>query len=185
MAPGATLSRRVATALAASTTVAVAIGADFAAGEHPLHTATLGVVALVVAALRLRFAGHHGGLFAAVSAALIAQPALHAAMALLPAGAERPSTGAAHTAAEASVTVLHVLVAALVVSAVAGAEKLFLLVAAVTPCRRWLGLLAWSPPRPRPTAPPAPPPAAPVRRWSAVAHMPRRGPPAAARATVV
>lgn len=178
---GTGLSDRPAAAFAASATVVVAVGADIVAGGHPWHTATLGAVASVIAVLRLRLAGRHNGMFAAISAALLAQPALHAAMKMLPAAAGYP-VEPGHTATEASVTALHVLVAALIVTAVAGAEQLFMLVAALAPLIRWLGLMLWRPLRPRPPASPPPPPAVPAPRWSFVAHIPRRGPPAVARA---
>lgn len=183
--PGTFLSGRSPTAFAAATTVSVAVGADIVAGGHPWHTMTLGIVASVMAVVRLRLAGRHGELFAATSAALVAQPVLHAATKLFPSTAENFPTVPGHAAAEASVTVLHVLVAALIVTAVAGAEQLFLLVAAVAPLTRWLGILLYRPPRPRPTVALPPPPAAPAPRWSFVAHIPSRGPPAALRAAAV
>lgn len=129
--PGSALSARRATVFAASATVAVAVGADVVAGGHPWHTAALGAVAAVLAVLRVRIAEGHNGLFAAISAALLIQPVLHAATTLSPSSAETFTFGPGHAATEASVTVLHVLVAALIVTAVAGSEQLFLLVVAL------------------------------------------------------
>lgn len=179
---GTTASGRRVLLLAASATVVVAVGSDVVAGGHPLHTATLGAVAAAIAVLRLRLAGRHNGPFAAISAAILAQPVLHAATKLLPSGTESVAAAPGHAAAEASVTVLHVLVAALIVCAVVGVEQLYLLVAALAPLTEWLGLLLWRPLRPQPALSSPPPPVAPARRWSFVAHIPRRGPPAPARA---
>jgi hypothetical protein len=69
--PGAAPLRRAAAAFAAAVTVAIAVGADVLAEGHPLHLATLGLVAAMVAVLRARPAGRHGGLFAAVSGIIV------------------------------------------------------------------------------------------------------------------
>lgn len=181
--PGSALVIRQATVFAASATIVVAVGSDVVAGGHPWHTAALGAVAAVLAVLRLRIAGEHNGLFAAISAALLIQPVLHAATSLSPSNAATVTVGPGHAATEASATVLHVLVAALIVAVVAGSEHLFLLVAALAPFTRWLGILLWRPVRLQPPASPPPSPAAPARRWLFTADIARRGPPTARRAT--
>lgn len=178
MACAATSPVRSAVAIAAVVTVCVAVGMDVLAGEHPSHSATIGIIAAVVAAMRLRLAGNYSGYFSALSGALVAQPALHAATKLLP---PSPPALAGH-AAETSVSVGHVLLAALVVAAVTGAQGLVVLVAAVHPLARLVCLLV---------RPPAPSglftplmrvDATPVVRRFVVADVSRRGPPRAALA---
>ena len=168
----------------ACATVVVAVGADVVAGGHPLHTVTLGLVALVVAVMRMGLAGRHASLFAASRGAVVAQPALHAAMKLFPAQGG-PGSGLGHTAAETSTTALHVLVTALIVAFVAGAEQLFLAVAALQPFTRWLFLATWATARPHSPAPIGEPIEGAVTRRPHLTEVPRRGPPATARAAAV
>jgi hypothetical protein len=172
--PLAPHGRTSAVAFAAASTVAVAVGADVIAGEPVAHVAALGLVALVVGIARLRSGGDRGGFFAALSGALVAQPALHAAAALLPAAtALRPGSPAA---------IGPVVSAAAVVLAVAGAERLFLLAAGAGAFGRWLVALLRSPapPHPAPLRRPVRTAARTALRPTAVA--PRRGPPVAAAA---
>lgn len=179
--------QRAAASCAAGAAVATAVGADIAVGGHPLHTLTLGLVGLVVAALRLRLSGRQGGLFAAVTAVFLAQPVLHLTMKLLPDDADRipPAVGGAvHAVTEASVTTVHVLLAAIIVLTVACAEQLLLTVAMIGPLCRWLHRLRAVSAGPTPPDPAAPPPVPAARRWGHVAHHPRRGPPVAPRPAV-
>jgi hypothetical protein len=177
---GTPASRR-ATGLAAIVTVVVAVAADVIAGGHPLHTATLGLVALVVAVMRHRLAGCHVGMFAVVRGAVVAQPALHAAMKLLPDAADPGSTLLGHSAADTSTTAVHLVAAAAIVAGVAGSEQLFLAVATLQPFTRWLRLLACGAARPRfPSAPVPEPPAVSAKRLANLATVSRRGPPAPA-----
>ena len=169
---------------AGSVTLAVAVAADVIAGGHPLHTATLALVTAVVTVMRLRLARRHGGLFAAVQGVIVAQPALHAAMKLLPAQGQ-PSSALGHTAVETSTTAVHVLVAAVIVAGVAGAEQLFLAVAALQPFTRWLSLPPWAPPRRQSPAPLGTPRPDLATRHPHLTQVPRRGPPATARAITV
>ncbi len=169
-------ARRTATVLAAAVTAVVALGADLFASRHPMHTVTLALVVGVVALTRVAVLGRHRCLFAAVSGAVVAQPVLHAAMKVFPAAADRVP-GATHAVDEASITVLHVLLTAVVVVAVAGAEQLLLLAGIRQPCASWLRPLDLSTSRLPRSAPPLPE-GAPAPRWSCVAHLPRRGPPA-------
>jgi hypothetical protein len=164
--------RRAAVAFAAVVTVCLAIGMDLLAGEHPVHTATLGFVVAAVAAVRVRLAGRYSGCFSALGGAIVAQPALHGAMKLLPADPDPVG----HTI-ETSVSVVHVVLTAAVVAVVAGAQGLFLLLAAAYPIARVLLLLVRLPARPRPR-PVVRQPAAAGERLFLVADVSRRGPPA-------
>jgi hypothetical protein len=163
--------RTSAAAFAAALTVAVAVAADVLAGERPAHVAALGLVALVVGIARLRSGGGRGALFPALSAALVAQPAVHAAAALLPAATALGPAGPARIA--------PVVPAVAVVLAVAGAERLFLLAAGAGAFSRWLVALLRAPAARYP---------APKRRSAFTAARtalrphtvaPRRGPPVA------
>jgi hypothetical protein len=69
---------RFSLSVGAGIAVAAAVALDVLADEHPTHTASLGIVAAVVAALRLYQAGRHENVLAPVAGALVAQPALHA-----------------------------------------------------------------------------------------------------------
>jgi hypothetical protein len=69
---------RFALSVGAGIAVAAAVAFDVLADEHPTHTLSLGIVAAVVAALRLHLAGRHENVLAPVAGALVAQPALHA-----------------------------------------------------------------------------------------------------------
>jgi hypothetical protein len=182
---GASVLRRAA-GFGACVTFVVAAVADVFAGEHPLHTATLGLVVLAVSAMRLRHYGSHRGLFAALRGAIVAQPVLHATTKLVPVPPESDVGLLGHTASETSTTVLHVLLAAMIVAAVAGAERLALAMAALHPFARWLWLLlAWKAARPEPPAPRSVPQAAPPIRRPHLAPAPRRGPPVTAGAAAI
>ncbi|MHA6781796.1 hypothetical protein ACVGOW_12505 [Pseudonocardia saturnea] len=176
-------ARRAATVLAAGVTAVVALGADLVASRHPMHTVTLALVVGVVALTRVALVGRHRCLFAAVSGAVVAQPVLHAAMKVFPAAADG-APGAMHAVDEASITVLHVLLTTVVVVGVAGAEQLLLLAGLVQPFAAWFRPLDLASVRPPRSAPPRPPEGAPAPRWSCVANLPRRGPPAT-RASLV
>lgn len=130
---------RVAVTVAAVVTVVAAVAMDVLAGEHPVHSATIGLIAVVVAAARVRSAGNHRSYFSSLSGAIVAQPAFHAATKAFPA---TPETLAGH-AAESSVSVAHVLLAALVVAFVSGAEALVLLLNTVDSLAWLLWLLGW------------------------------------------
>jgi hypothetical protein len=76
--PGSGTAARVSLAFGASASVVAAVLLDVLAGEHPTHTLSLALVALVVAGVPLYMGGRHESVFAIVAAALVAQPALHA-----------------------------------------------------------------------------------------------------------
>lgn len=167
--------------MAAALAVAVAVAADVFAGGTAQHTATIGLVGVVVMALRLRLGSRHAGLFAAVTAAFLAQPVLHAAMKLTPAGRHPHGTAHAtsHVLDEASTTAVQVLGAAIIVVAVACAEQLFATLAVVRPLLHWLCRPDLVPGPPVGPAPLAPAPITRISRWTHIDHAPRRGPPAA------
>ncbi|GEL17327.1 hypothetical protein [Pseudonocardia asaccharolytica] len=114
--------------LAAVATVLGAVTMDVLGREHPSHTAALGLVAAVVAALRVGLAGRGEGLVSAVSGALVAQPALHATSAF--AGPAAPAGPHDHgdllhvLASDGPVTAMQVLAPALLVLAVVFGARL-------------------------------------------------------------
>jgi hypothetical protein len=65
-------------AITAVASVLAAVAMDVLASERPSHTAAVAIVAVVVAVLRLTVASRCIGMFSAVCAALVVQPALHA-----------------------------------------------------------------------------------------------------------
>lgn len=167
-------------------TFVVAVVADIFAGEHPLHTATLGLVVLAVSAMRLRHVGWRAGLFAALRGALVAQPVLHALTKLLPVPPDPGASLLGHTATETSTTALHVLLAAVIVASVAGAEQLALAMAALHPFARWLWLLLTrTAAKPQPPTPGLAPQQAPPTRRPHLVPAPRRGPPVPTRAAAI
>ncbi|RZT85636.1 hypothetical protein EV383_2512 [Pseudonocardia sediminis] len=173
MARAAAAPIRAAVMFAAVATVCVAVGMDILAGEHASHTLTVGLIAGVVAVMRLRLAGSYQGYFASLSGAIVAQPALHAASKLFP---PAPETVAGH-AAESSVSLAHVLLAALVVAVITGAESLFLLLSSVRPIAR-LACLITRPAAPRgPIQPRRRPSATAIVRRFVEADVSLRGPP--------
>lgn len=168
---------RRAAGFGACLTFVVAVLADVAAGEHPLHTVTLGLVVVVVSALRLRRIGNHGGLFAALRGAIVVQPVLHATTRLFPVPTESEVGLLGHAATETSTTALHVLLAAVIVTVVAGAEGLALAAAALHPLARWLLLLTRAADRPRRSTSAPALRAAPSTRRPHLDPATRRGPP--------
>ena len=70
-------------AIAATLMVIAAVAMDVLADEHPSHTAALGLVAAVVAALRLKLTGRYDGVFSRCGPYVAAQCC---------AGADGPST---------------------------------------------------------------------------------------------
>lgn len=168
--------RCAATVLAGCVTAAVAVGADVLASGHPMHTVGLAMVVVAVTLLGLSPIALPGALFATLRGAIVAQPVLHAATKVLPAAADQAG-GAAHGAAEFSISVLHVLLTVTVVVAVAGAERLLLLSGLLEPLADWLRLPGLVPVRPRCGVPAVLREDAPAPRWSRVENLPRRGPP--------
>jgi hypothetical protein len=114
---------------AAAIAGAVAVGADIAAGGTATHTVALGLLALMLGALRLRTAGRARAANAAATAALLSQPVLHAMTTFVPPGSA--AADAPHTLLETPVTLGQLLLAAVVVMSVASVEPL------LHRCLRW------------------------------------------------
>jgi hypothetical protein len=114
---------RFSLAVGAGTAVAAAVALDVLAEEHPTHTLGLGIVAAVVAALRLYLAGRHETVLAPVAGALVAQPALHATTKIGEYGAVG-GDGLMHVvAADGPGTLMQIAVSAVVVVAVAASAR--------------------------------------------------------------
>lgn len=165
------------TAIAAALAAVVAVGSDVVAGGQPLHTMSLGLVGVVVALLRIRLAGRHRGLFATMTASFVAQPVLHAATKIL--GTLGPVGSAGHAVQETSFSVLPVVVAAAIVVAVACAELLLDMVDVRRAVGLWLRMSGFVIGRRTAGALVDAVRSTPGRR-RALAHVHRRGPPAAA-----
>jgi hypothetical protein len=165
--------------VAAAATVAGSVAFDVLAGEHPTHTLGLALVASAVAALRVRLAGRHEGLASVVSAAVVAQPALHAASKLLPPTPLVAHDGVLHVVtADGPTTLVQTALPVAVVLAVAVTGRLAQLL--LSALRRPVRMLVAGPP----TSPLRCPTAASTQRhgsmlrwcgWSIRAA--RRGPP--------
>ena len=168
--------------LAATATVVAAVAMDVLADEHPSHTAALGLVAVVVAALRVRLAGRYEGVFSAVSGALVAQPALHATSKIggTVSLADHHHGGLLHVVmSDGPAITMQVIVPALVVAAVVlAAQFLELLLGAL---RRPFRLISRPPGRGcgRILIPVCTRPRGSMLRWCGwVIRSARRGPPA-------
>ena len=115
---------RVSLVVGAGLAVVAAVAFDVLADEHPTHTVSLGIVAAVVAVLRLHLAGRHENVLAPVAGALVAQPALHATTKL---GAGHDAVGGhgvLHVvAADGPGTSMQIAVSAVVVIAVAAGAR--------------------------------------------------------------
>jgi hypothetical protein len=109
----------------AFTSVGAAVALDLLADEHPTHTIGLGLVALVVAVLRLLLVGRLAGLLSVLAAVLVAQPALHVTSKLGRHGGEHPGgDGLMHViAADGPVTATQIIVSAIIVVAVAASAR--------------------------------------------------------------
>ena len=138
--------------LGAMVTLVAAVTFDVLAGEHPTHTAALGLVALAVAGLRLWLGGRREGLISVVSGAVVAQPVLHATAKLDASATPHVSGGLLHmVGADGPGAAMQLLVSAAVVIAVATSGRIAQLL--LTALRRPVGLVVSGPP----------PPSAPVR----------------------
>lgn len=165
-------------------TFVAAVSLDLIAAEHPTHTVSLALVTLVVAALRLRLAGRHDDVFSVVAGAVVAQPALHATSKL---GGHGPASGAdglMHVAAaDGPITLMHIVVSAVIVIAVATCTRFTQLL--ITVLRRPVKLLTAEPPTEPKNATVG---AHPLRlgsmlRWCGwIIRAARRGPPAGSTA---
>jgi hypothetical protein len=114
---------RLSVPFAAVLTVLVAVAMDVVAGEPLAHVATLGVISIVVGVVRMSLAGNYCGYFSLLSGAIVAQPALHAAMKLFPTGGDQLTFASSAT--------VHAIFTAIVVAAVIGAQVFIQLVGRV------------------------------------------------------
>lgn len=106
-------------------TLIAAIAFDVLAGEHPTHTLGLALVALAVAALRLRLADRREGLFSVVSGAVVVQPVLHAVTKLDAPPGHHGSHGLLHVvAADGPATAMQIAVSVAIVVVVATSGQL-------------------------------------------------------------
>lgn len=132
MHPPAVTGCRMIVAAASVLTVLSVLSLDIAAGTGPTHTAGLAALAVLVSAVRIALVGRHRGLFATLSAALVAQPAVHAlGEGLHPAAAHAHSAtpDLDHAVAGSATTAMHLLLAGLVIVGVGTAEWMLELVA--------------------------------------------------------
>lgn len=117
----------------ASTLIAV-VASDVITGASLLHTLSISLIVLAVAAVQLlstRLVGdRRRSLFALINAAVILQPVAHATAKLLP-GPGQPTGSLHHLPADAPITAVHLVVALLVVGMVVNVERLVLLGAAM------------------------------------------------------
>lgn len=104
---------------------AVAVAADVAAGGQTTHTAALGLLALVLGVQRVRSTEQGRGANTAATVALLSQPVLHASSTLVPGAPHGSGTAhAPHVLMDTPLTLGQLLVAAVIVMAVTGAEPL-------------------------------------------------------------
>lgn len=118
-----------ATIAAAAATAVVAVGADVVAGSHTGHVAVVAVVAVAVGIARVRMAGRFSWLFALLSAAVVAQPVVHAAT------STKAESGLHHLDGDSAMSVGSVVLAIVLIGAVGAAESVLRMVRA--------GLVAW------------------------------------------
>lgn len=131
---------------AAGLTVAATMATDAAAGESAWHVATLGLIALIVAVVRVWMAGRDRGLLPLVSACIVAQPAVHAAAKLIPHGPLEHAVAGGIGYIDVAVTLIQIVLAIAIVAVVSFAEQIVaVLIAAFG--RGWSRVLGYSPHR--------------------------------------
>lgn len=120
------LTGRLPFALATLAMLAWAVFTDAVTTEHPSHIAVLGLVAIVIGALRVKLARGFDGVFPAVAGALVMQPALHAVSkaASLGGGSEH-GTVLQMVAADGFAPAMQVAAPVLIVIAVASSIRFF------------------------------------------------------------
>lgn len=141
------------TTVAAVLTVAAVVLLDALGGADATHTWWLALVAMALAGLRFcAFGRRHPGLVAALSALVLAQPALHVANETWHHTLERLDTGPAHVAVHGILLALHLVLACAAVLLIALAD-LVLLAATRTVLRVVRLLVALRPAVPQHAAP--------------------------------
>lgn len=115
--------------VAACLTVLAAGVFDLSAGEAPTHAATLGVIAALAAALRVRLAGR-AGLVPFVCGCVVSQPVLHYAAKLLPHPSVEHGTGVLPGPADLLIAALQTMAILVVVGILTFAEQILLALAA-------------------------------------------------------
>ncbi|MHA6632080.1 hypothetical protein ACU61A_42185 [Pseudonocardia sichuanensis] len=179
--PSTVRSEHAAAAFAAGATVAIAVMAHLVTGDDPVRFATLAVVVALIGVVRVRSAGRQGIILSCLSSALVAQPTLHAVSRLLPAESAAHGPDLSHAATDFSISGVHLLLTALLVAALVGAEQAFLLLVALQPFARWLRLLTSSFDPPSPVRVGTTCPKGLAVCWSPAPQVLRRGPPVPAR----
>ncbi len=111
--------------------VVVAVVSDLAAGEAALHVASLGLVIGAMAVLRVWLAGRDRGLLQVLSGCVVAQPAVHAAVKLVPHAPLDHGIGSDIGRADVAVTATQLVIALLIVATVSFAEQFLALVSGV------------------------------------------------------
>jgi hypothetical protein len=114
---------------AAVVTVVAAIGLDIAAGRGLRHVVLLGLVALVVAVVRVRLMGRHRGLVGVLSGAIVLQPAFAVVAQLSRASARDeavgPVPGLDRMEAGLLTLAVHLVLTVLIAWAVGNSDRLF------------------------------------------------------------
>jgi hypothetical protein len=116
---------------AAVLAVLVAVVSDLAAGEAALHVASLGLVTGAMALLRVWLAGRDRGLLQFLSGCVVAQPAVHAAVKLVPHAPLDHGAGSDIGRADLAVTGTQLVIALLIVATVSFAEQVMTLASGV------------------------------------------------------
>lgn len=166
-------------------TVLVAVVSDLAAGEAPLHVATLGAVVAAVAGLRVHLGGRHRHVLQLSASCVTAQPAVHAMMKRVPHGSLQHADGSEVGYADVAVSGTQLALVIVVVTAICLAERLVLaLTGAIYAC--WVRLTL-HPVRPAPTVVLRRAASAPKRSSRLVCRdaVVRRGPPHVIRGTLL
>lgn len=121
--------KRVVLAFGAFLTVVAAAAFDLFAGEAPVHAATLGVIAALAAALRVRLAGPRCSLAQFVCGCIVSQPVLHYAAKLLPHAGLEHGVGNVPGPADVFVSSIQTMVVLAVVVAFTCVEQILLVLA--------------------------------------------------------
>lgn len=136
--------------VAAVLTVLVEVFADGVAGEPRLHVVTLGMVVAAVVGVRVHLGGRRRRLVQLIAACIIAQPALHALIKLVPHGPLRHGFGSDIGLADVAVAATQVMLVVAVVAAICLTEHVVVALAGVVRAC-WVRIVLL----PSPPAPPA------------------------------